>query len=123
MDGKLHRQGLRSGMTVLCIAIFLFSYVNATMFWHGHDVSGNWIIHSHISTKAHRSAPESNTHTATQLLLIQSAGAIACTEDAVVSYEMEPVRPVAGILFQHQPTLSSPSSLAAASLRGPPALV
>ena len=123
MNGNLHRRPLRSCMTMLCIAMFLFSYVNATMFWHGHDVSGNWIYHSHVSTKAHRSAPEDNTHTATQLLLIQSADEVSCTENAIAFFETDPMRPLAGILFQLPQALSGSSSYAAASLRGPPALV
>ena len=114
---------VRGGLTMLCIAVFLFSYVNATMFWHGHNVSGYWFFHSHIASAFHRSAPTENSHTSAELLLIQALNQASYTEEAVFSCDLEPFRviietiltepgPSSGVLFSDH-----------VSLRGPPALV
>ena len=71
MKGYRPISRLRSAMATLCIAIFLFSYVNATMFWHGHSGSGYWVFHSHIASAAHRTAPSENPHNSAELQLIQ----------------------------------------------------
>lgn len=120
---RIAHSRLQSVLTMCCIAAFLFSYVNSTMFWHGHTVSGNWLLHSHLASKEHRSAPASNPHTDAQLILIQALNESSCTEDAVASYDLEPLRPLVAV--QATEPQSSPSLCAASriALRGPPALV
>ena len=108
---------------MLCIAVFLFSYVNATMFWHGHSGSGYWIFHSHIANAAHRTTPAENPHNATELLQIQAVNQASFTEDVILDCGLEPLcmleetvstEPVSFVVFL------SPGTLV---LRGPPALV
>ena len=48
---------------MVCIAMFLFSYVNSSMFWHGHNVRGSCFYHSHISGLTHRTANTDGGHT------------------------------------------------------------
>lgn len=116
-------QRIKNGMTLLCIAIFLFSYVNSTMFWHGHTVAGNWIVHSHIASKEHRSNQDGTTHTAAQLLLVQTVNQTSFTEDAIVSYEMEPFRKAVEASVPEPICPISLIDAPHATLRGPPSLV
>ena len=114
---------MKNGLTMLCIAVFLFSYVNATMFWHGHSGAGYWVFHSHIANAAHRTAPAENPHNATELLQIQAVNQVSFTEDVILSCDLElvcgrvetvqtePVSCVGILTYDH------------IVLRGPPALV
>ena len=111
MKGYSHISRLRSVMTTICIAIFLFCYVNATMFWHGHSFQGGWFFHSHIAGWAHRTAHDSGDHTAAQFQLLAEVNQLACTESAVTSYSL--TRPDSVI---------SDRTVSAVSLRGPPEL-
>ena len=108
---------------MLCIAIFLFSYVNATMFWHGHSGSGYWIFHSHIANTAHRTTPAENPHNTAELLLIQAMNQASLTEDVIPVCGLEPLRILEETLSTEPASLvvfRSPGTLV---LRGPPALV
>lgn len=123
MSGNRHQQALRSAMTMLCIAVFLFSYVNATMFWHGHSRAGYWVFHSHIASASHRAAPSENPHNAAELLLIEAANQISCTDEVMPACDLEPLRTVLGTV-QTQPESGTGICLHDLSLlRGPPALV
>lgn len=108
---------------MLCIAVFLFGYVDSTMFWHGHNISGNWVFHSHISTKAHRSAPLERSHTEAEILLISAANAVSYTEEALAAFDFTPLRPFAGTLAAPAETDAASVKPPHADLRGPPALV
>ena len=114
---------VRSGMTVLCMAIFLFSYVNATMFWHGHSGSGYWVFHSHIAGPSHRSAPVETAHTASEWLLIQLVDQSSFTDDVIPVCDVAPkdlrVETVLTELAFH----AGIPAFSRVSLRGPPALV
>ena len=120
MNGKRHTQYVKGGMTVLCIAIFLFSYVNATMFWHGHSGA---VYHSHLSSAAHRSAPASNPHTTAELLLIQAASQASCTDDVIPASALEPQRVLVETVLTEPVSSSVFLSPGTSVLRGPPALV
>ena len=58
-------------MTVSFIVIFLFNYVNSTMFWHGHVVGEYWIIHSHIYGNAHQTGRAPCGHTSAEAWPLQ----------------------------------------------------
>ena len=123
MERSAHSWHIRNGMTMFCIAVFLFSYVNSSMFWHGHNVSGSWIVHSHISGKAHRSAPAENSHTTAEYQLIESLNQTSVTEDVIASYDLAPsCRLVFTVLVLPELAALAPEA-AHISLRGPPALV
>ena len=110
-------------MTMLCIAVFLFSYVNATMFWHGHSRAGYWVFHSHIASASHRAAPSENPHNAAELLLIEAANQASFTDEVMPACDLEPLRTVLGTV-QTQPESGTGICLHDLSLlRGPPALV
>ena len=110
-------------MATLCIAIFLFSYVNATMFWHGHSVSGYWFFHSHIAGPSHRTVPFENAHTSAELLLIQTLNLASFTEDVIPACDTAP------FLVTVETVMTAPESVSfvlpdsPVILRGPPALV
>ena len=123
MEGFRKSQYLRSGMTVFLTAVFLFGYANATLFWHRHLISGNWICHSHISGPAHRSAPDRASHSPAQLLLIMELDQAVFTEGACVPYYPEPFWTLIAVL-RSDPVLSAGfPSVVHNVLRGPPALV
>ena len=123
MNGMRHNQHIKQGLTMLCIAMFLFNYANASLFWHGHTVCGRWIFHSHFASKAHRTLPEGNSHTDFQLILIQTLNASSCTEEAIPAYEMEPFRQLVAIQGMVTEWAWSPGTALHSVLRGPPALV
>lgn len=123
MRGTLRVSRLRSAMTMLCIAIFLFSYVNATMFWHGHCVQGRWFYHSHICGAEHRSAQSDGGHTYGQFLQLAEASLLSFTDAAVPTLETTILRPVI-VLLQAPPSQERPDpGIPVTALRGPPALV
>ena len=110
-------------MTTLCIAMFLFSYVNASMFWHGHTTQGIWFFHSHIADKAHRTDHTDGGHNAAQFLLVELANQVSYTESSVPVFDLEPVL-AGGTFFETR--LVAPVNNGhtySHSLRGPPALV
>ncbi len=116
-------QFAKSGMTVLCMVIFLFSYVNSTMFWHGHSGSGYWIFHSHISGSSHRSAPVEAAHTSTELLLIQAVDQSSLTDDVFPVCDLTPQDMMMETVQTEPASTSGISSFWHIVLRGPPALV
>ncbi len=123
MSGIRHQQSIRSAMTMLCIAVFLFNYVNATMFWHGHSEAGYWVFHSHIASASHRAVPSENPHNAAELLLIEAADQASFTDEVMPACDLEPLRIILGTV-QTQPESGTgicPHDLSL--LRGPPALV
>ena len=90
-------------MASLCVVIFLFSYANATMFWHGHMITVHyWIYHSHIAGKAHRSAPLDKAHTSAELQLIQTVDQISVTDDVISDCEVVPYRNVVETVYRYQ---------------------
>lgn len=123
MERMRYGRRIKQGLTVLCIAVFLYGYVDSTMFWHGHNISGNWVFHSHISTKAHRSAPLERSHTEAELLLISAVNAVSYTEEALAAFDFTPLRPFAGTLAAPAETDAASVKPPHAALRGPPALV
>lgn len=123
MSGKRHRQILRNGMTMLCIAVFLFSYVNATMFWHGHGSAGYRVFHSHIATAAHRAAASQIPHNAAELQLIEAANQASFTDDVMPVCELEPFRTVTGTVLTQPASVAGIRLYDLSLLRGPPALV
>lgn len=108
---------------MLCIAVFLFSYINSNFFWHGHKISGSWIFHSHIASASHRSSPEENTHTSTELLLIQAFNQASFTDEVMPYFSLEPIS-ILLVTVQAEP-VSWQCDLAYdhSFLRGPPAFV
>ena len=110
-------------MTMLCIAMFLFSYVNSSMFWHGHSSRGYWSFHSHIADKAHRTGHGDGGHSANQFLLIEALNNVSFTEAAVPSFDLEPFRTFSACIFTQQKTLPSNCVVSLVTLRGPPELV
>jgi len=113
----------RSGMSMLCIVVFLFSYVNITMFWHGHSGSGYRIFHSHVAGAAHRAAPVEKAHTPEEWLLIQSLDLVSLTDDVLPVIELAPFRLRLETLRTEAESFSGFQGLGAVALRGPPALV
>ena len=108
---------------MVCIVMFLFSYVNNSMFWHGHSAQGFWSFHSHLADKAHRTSHTDGSHTAGAFVLLAAANQASCTDAAVPAFDLDPLRkpesrmealPVAqeqrGVVFRF-------------TLRGPPVLV
>ena len=119
--GQISR--LRGMMTMLCIGMFLFSYVNATMFWHGHNVQGVWFYHSHIADRAHRTGQTDGGHTTAQLILIETVHQAAYTEAAVPEIAIEPVRPAETRTIETPSVVQDGRTLVINfSLRGPPVL-
>lgn len=110
-------------MTTFCIAIFLFCYVNATMFWHGHSVQGNWLFHSHLADWAHRTAHSDGDHTAAQFQLLVELSLFACTGSAVPSFGQDVFRQEEPVTPSRPDSFASECSVCAVSLRGPPELV
>ena len=123
MNRARHRGWIKNGLSMLCIAVFLFSYVNATMFWHGHVVYGHKIFHSHISSAAHRSAPEDNPHTQKGLQLIQIVDMFSCTDKVIPSYNLEPDFRIIETICTEPVQLTVIRSYDYISHRGPPELV
>ena len=114
---------MRSGMTMLCIAVFLFSYVNATMFWHGHSGAGYWVFHSHIASAAHRTSSTENPHNTAELLLIQTMNQTSFTEDVILSCDLEPLRVIVETVQTEPISCAGILPYDHVVLRGPPALV
>lgn len=123
MKGYKRISSLRSVMSSLCIALFLFSCVNATMFWHGHSTAGYWVFHSHIADSAHRSAPLEDSHNTAELLLIQAVNQASFTEDVIPACDLEPLREIVEIVATQPTSFSAFLSSETPALRGPPALV
>ena len=123
MDRIRHRGWIKNGLSMLCIAFFLFSYVNATMFWHGHVIYGHWIYHSHISSAAHRSAPDENPHTPAELQLIQVTDMVSCTDEVIPSFHLEPDFQIIETICAEPVQLTVIRSYDFISRRGPPELV
>ena len=123
MKGIRRNQYMRSGMTMLCIAVFLFSYVNATMFWHGHSGAGYWVFHSHIASATHRTSPAENPHNTAELLLIQTMNQTSFTEDEILSCDLEPLRVIVETVQTEPISCAGILPYDRVVLRGPPALV
>ncbi|MCR5709857.1 MAG: hypothetical protein K6G79_05190 [Bacteroidales bacterium] len=123
MDGIRHNKCFRSWMTMLSIVIFLFSYVNATMFWHGHNATGYWVFHSHIAGASHRSAPAESAHTSAELLLVQAVDQNSVTQDVLFSCDLRPQVALLETVWTEPASLSGTILYISALLRGPPALV
>lgn len=124
MKGYRHNSIFRSAMATLCIAIFLFSYANATMFWHGHMVTKYyWIYHSHIAGKAHRSAPIDKAHTSAELQLIQTVDQISISDDVISDCEVVPYRNVVEAVISIPEYTCDTHIYEHIVLRGPPSLV
>lgn len=105
------------------MAIFLFSYVNATMFWHGHSGSGYWVFHSHIAGPSHRSAPVETAHTASEWLLIQLVDQSSFTDDVIPVCDVAPKDMLVETVQTEPASCSVTPSYGRIVLRGPPALV
>lgn len=114
---------LRRIMTMLCIAIFLLSYINATMFMHCHNVHGTWVYHSHISDTAHRTSHSDGGHTAASLQLIADAGQLNLTDSVVPDFITDVFQSLTTILPSEPVFSCFDSQLSQISLRGPPSLV
>lgn len=110
-------------MATLCIAIFLFSYVNATMFWHGHSAAGYWYFHSHIAGETHRNAPVEKAHNSAELLLIQTLNQANFTEKVIPACDIVPFRTVREIIQTVPEQTSGFQPDGHIVLRGPPELV
>lgn len=123
MKGYRPTSRLRSAMATLSIAIFLFSYVNATMFWHGHGSAGYRVFHSHIATAAHRAAASQIPHNAAELQLIEAANQASFTDDVMPVCELEPFRTVTGTVLTQPASVAGIRLYDLSLLRGPPALV
>lgn len=108
---------------MFCIAVFLFSYVNTTMFWHGHAGSGYWVFHSHIAGAAHRTAPVEKAHSTAEWLLIQSLDQVSVTDDVFPSIELAPFRVWMGTVWTGTVSPSGIQGAGSVALRGPPSLV
>lgn len=78
-------------MTVFFIIVFLFSYVNSTMFFHSHSFGRNTVVHSHISTKAHRSDNgRAEKHSTAQVLHISEANHVSYTDASIQHFNLQP---------------------------------
>ena len=116
------RQVWKGFMTVSFIAIFLFNYVNSTMFWHGHLVGESLIVHSHIYGKTHQTGSAACGHTSAEILLLSIVNQTVPLEKAVPAIHFQPLRPLVA-LFLDTPALPlQTTDLPHASLRGPPML-
>lgn len=124
MKGYRHNNRLRSALASLCVVIFLFSYANATMFWHGHMITVHyWIYHSHIAGKAHRSAPLDKAHTSAELQLIQTVDQISISDDVISDCEVVPYRNVVEAVISIPEYTCDTHIYEHIVLRGPPSLV
>ena len=110
-------------MATLCVAIFLFSYVDATMFWHGHSASGSWVFHSHIAGPSHRNVPFEKAHTSAEMLLIQALNLASFTEDVIPACDTAPFRVTVETVLTVPESASFVLSDGPVILRGPPVLV
>lgn len=111
-------------MTMICIAMFLFSYVNSSMFWHAHHVQGIWFYHSHISDHAHRTDHTDGGHTTAQLIVLETVNQATYTETALPDFDLEPYHPAEVRMIVTPPAAHEIRSLAFQfSRRGPPVLV
>lgn len=108
---------------MVCIVMFLFSYVNSSMFWHGHNVRGSWFFHSHISSLAHRTANTDGGHTAAEFVLLEMTNQASFTEMAVPDLVLEPLRTVEALIVTPPVAHESHGPALHSSLRGPPVLV
>ncbi|MBR0255620.1 MAG: hypothetical protein IJQ69_06860 [Bacteroidales bacterium] len=122
MKGILHNRYFRSGMMMLCIFVFLFGYVNSSMFLHSHRVHGTVVLHSHISGKAHRSDHSAGGHTAAQFLLLNIVNHAAYTEEAFEVFELEPFCPLEAVMAVLPASAVTVAEWLHPSLRAPPVL-
>jgi len=122
MKGLRHSKWAKNGILMFCIAVFLFSYANATMFWHGHYIHGHLVLHSHISSAEHRSTPEDNPHDLAGLQLIQTVDSSPCTDEIIPSFDLEEVLTIVEPLLPEPEHLYAIRSYDYISRRGPPEL-
>lgn len=105
------------------VAIMLFNYANATLFWHCHKIGNCSVTHSHIYWKTHGTGESSGGHTPGELQIIDVICHAVYTADIIPEIYLErvdvlewvlasPVLPEEGYVFSE-----------ILSLRGPPRLV
>ena len=76
----------RNVLTVVFIAIMLFNYANATLFWHCHRIGSASVVHSHIYGKSHGTGNSTGGHTPGQLQIIDVICHALYTADAEAWY-------------------------------------
>ena len=76
-------------ISLALIAISLFNYANANLFWHCHRMEGASIVHSHIYGKNHGTGDTSGGHTPGQIQIIDIIFHSVFTADAVPEFHLE----------------------------------
>ncbi len=109
-------------MTVSFIAIFLFNYVNSTMFWHSHMVGEYLIIHSHIYGDAHQTGRAPCGHTSAELLLLSIVNQTVSLEKVVSAIDLQPLRQMVTVVLDLLSVPVQSIDVPHVSLRGPPVL-
>lgn len=118
----LKRGKYRNVLTVAFIAIMLFNYANASLFWHCHKIGDISVVHSHIHGKSHGTGNSTGGHTAGQLQIIDVICHAAYTADAVPEIHLERQDVLCCILAAPAVPEERHTFAASFSLRGPPAL-
>ena len=112
----------RNVLTVVFIAIMLFNYANATLFWHCHRIGSASVVHSHNYGKSHGTGNSTGGHTPGQLQIIDVICHATYINDAVPDIRLErtdvlecilatPVVLEMGHVFAETPLLRGPPEL------------
>lgn len=113
----------RNVLTMAFVAIMLFNYANATLFWHCHKIGDYSIFHSHIYWKTHGTGESSGGHTPGQLQIIDVVCHAVFTADAIPDIHLYRVDVFENVLIQPMVSEVERGFSEILSLRGPPRLV
>ena len=113
----------RNALTVVFIAIMLFNYANATLFWHCHRIGSMEVVHSHIHGSAHTAGNGSGGHTTGQLQIIDVICHALYIADAVSEIHLERLDVLYGVMLAPDCLQEEHDFTESISLRGPPSLV
>lgn len=109
-------------MTAVLVALLAFSYVSSTMCWHTHTIGGKTLVHSHLLGRGDPARGSDGSHTPGQLLMIQEANDVTCTDDVIPEFHLERIEILTDIFFA--PAVRALCGLpeSGLSLRAPPVL-
>jgi hypothetical protein len=113
----------RNILTMVFIAIMLFNYANATMFWHCHRIGSSSVVHSHIYWKTHTTGDSCGGHTQEQLQIIDIICHAVYTADIIPEIHLDRFDVLEYVFQEGTIPEICPVHSDILSLRGPPQLV
>lgn len=104
------------------VAIMLFNYANATLFWHCHRIGRASVAHSHIYWKTHTTGDPTGGHTSAEIQIIDIVCSAVYTDDIIPAFHLERMDVLECVLVEPAVSWEIVGFKDVDSLRGPPSL-